>query len=523
MTLNAQLAELRRVAHDAPSPESMGILLALLELWPEEELEVARSYLRPHLERWPDALRAPPPAARSAYRTGAVLPRGWELVRAYSVILVKHGPEKVACIKALTRTLGWDVRSGKEAAEDAPTLILDCVGLAEAERVAQRVSETHAEVTILPLTSVAPPEGVGEGEQELSRADLRGARLARANLREVRLWCADLSRADLSEADLRGADLTGARCAQAKLPGADLQGARLSGVNLSGVDLTGANLRGACLAQANLRGADLTGADLTGAELSGATWDARTRWPGSPHHRSIGPQHGGVLRRVAGLDLSGFDMTKVGFVRVRACGVVWRGAVLREVDLRGARLEGADFTGSRFVDCQLRDARYDARTRWPAGFDPTEHGLLGPDVLGPGGDFSRRDLSLMNLRAYGLRRATFRQADLEGVCLAEADLMFADLTQANLRSAELPEAILVNADLRRADLSGANLSGANLAQADLRGTNLGDADLCGANLEGARLELDGPGATYLDNACYDGATRWPHDGFVPPVSMLCVG
>jgi uncharacterized protein YjbI with pentapeptide repeats len=59
-------------------------------------------------------------------------------------------------------------------------------------------------------------------------------------------------RPDLSRADLRGARLSGA-----DLSGADLSGARLSEADLSGADLSGAHLRGA----------DLTGADLTGAHL----------------------------------------------------------------------------------------------------------------------------------------------------------------------------------------------------------------------------------------------------------------
>ncbi|EAY9149506.1 pentapeptide repeat-containing protein [Salmonella enterica subsp. enterica serovar Uganda] len=75
-----------------------------------------------------------------------------------------------------------------------------------------------------------------------SRADLCGANLRGANLRD-----ADLRGADLRDADLRGADLR-----DADLRGADLRDA----------DLRGADLRGADLRDADLRGADLRGADL---------------------------------------------------------------------------------------------------------------------------------------------------------------------------------------------------------------------------------------------------------------------
>jgi hypothetical protein len=50
----------------------------------------------------------------------------------------------------------------------------------------------------------------------------------------------------------------------------DLSFANLSGANLTNADLSGANLTGATLTGANLTGADLTRADLTRANLSDA-------------------------------------------------------------------------------------------------------------------------------------------------------------------------------------------------------------------------------------------------------------
>jgi uncharacterized protein YjbI with pentapeptide repeats len=46
------------------------------------------------------------------------------------------------------------------------------------------------------------------------------------------------------------------------------------------------------------------------------------------------------------------------------------GADLTRADLRGADLTGAD------LGADLGDARYDANTRWPAGFDPRKHGAI---------------------------------------------------------------------------------------------------------------------------------------------------
>jgi uncharacterized protein YjbI with pentapeptide repeats len=56
-------------------------------------------------------------------------------------------------------------------------------------------------------------------------ADLRGADLSGADLRDADLRGADLSDADLRDADLRGADLSGAVLRDADLRDADLRGA----------------------------------------------------------------------------------------------------------------------------------------------------------------------------------------------------------------------------------------------------------------------------------------------------------
>ena len=73
---------------------------------------------------------------------------------------------------------------------------------------------------------------------------------------------ADLRGADLCDADLRDADLRGACLCDADLRGADLRGAYLCDADLRGADLRSANLYGADLCGANLYGANLCGANL---------------------------------------------------------------------------------------------------------------------------------------------------------------------------------------------------------------------------------------------------------------------
>lgn len=113
------------------------------------------------------------------------------------------------------------------------------------------------------------------------KADLRGANLQEAHLREADLSGADLRGASLSSANLRAANLSGAdlggaylwnsTLVEAELCGANLSGAQPGGANLSLANLSGANLRGADLHYANLSRADLSEADLCGAILIAVT------------------------------------------------------------------------------------------------------------------------------------------------------------------------------------------------------------------------------------------------------------
>ncbi len=102
---------------------------------------------------------------------------------------------------------------------------------------------------------------------DLSRADLTGAVLAHANLRD----------GILEQTRLVGASL---RCTY-------LRGARMQGADLRGADLRGANLTGANLSQASLRGVRLT----TRAEM-----DEVKRQ--KPNFKGLGTNMAEVARRI---------------------------------------------------------------------------------------------------------------------------------------------------------------------------------------------------------------------------------
>lgn len=89
---------------------------------------------------------------------------------------------------------------------------------------------------------------------------------------------ADLCGADLCGASLRNADLCNANLRNANLYGADLRNANLYGANLRNADLCDADLCDADLRGADLCGADLCGADLNGANLNGAKNVDEVKW-----------------------------------------------------------------------------------------------------------------------------------------------------------------------------------------------------------------------------------------------------
>jgi hypothetical protein len=115
---------------------------------------------------------------------------------------------------------------------------------------------------------------------------------------------------------LRNADLRGAKLDRMKLGGRDFKGADLTRAVLTRSELSEARLSSACLDHADLSECDLRNADLTGASLTEAS--------------------------------------------------LWR------ADLRGANLEAC----ASLVMANLRGARYDGATRWPADISPTAMGAV---------------------------------------------------------------------------------------------------------------------------------------------------
>jgi uncharacterized protein YjbI with pentapeptide repeats len=113
---------------------------------------------------------------------------------------------------------------------------------------------------------------------ELGQANLTAARMAGVDASESRFSQADLPGADLTDAVLRDVLFTQTVLVDAILHGANLTDAAAPQAQLTRADLTDADLTDASFSQADLSGADLTGATVTGADflqadLSGAKVD----------------------------------------------------------------------------------------------------------------------------------------------------------------------------------------------------------------------------------------------------------
>jgi hypothetical protein len=141
------------------------------------------------------------------------------------------------------------------------------------------------------------------------------------------------------------------RHAVGALAGMDLTGAALAGVNLGGLDFSSARLDGASLAGGWLLECNLCGASLRKANLARA-------WCAGACFREASLQ-GAVL---SGANLRGCDCRKADL----------GAANLAQATLDGADLCGADLSTSTLKGASMAHARYDADTRFPAGFEPAQ-------------------------------------------------------------------------------------------------------------------------------------------------------
>ncbi len=208
----------------------------------------------------------------------------------------------------------------------------------------------------------------------------------------------DWRNCDLTDMDLSGADLTGANLAGAIVNNANLNGAILSGAIMSGtvgltdihlqaaadvskINLLGMDLQGFDLSDLDLSGANLTGSNLSGANLGNASMDKANLK--ATIMRNVANLAGWQLREaqsvqfidLAGMDLSGFDLSHVNFGSAILTGVNFTGAIVDHMNINKADLSGAGFTGATGKPSGVRQAIY-SETLCPDG----ERVVTSPDT-----------------------------------------------------------------------------------------------------------------------------------------------
>lgn len=126
------------------------------------------------------------------------------------------------------------------------------------------------------------------------------------------------------------------------------------GVDLARVKLSGAMLKGAYLGKAGLQYAHLEGADLFGAHLEGASM---------------------IWARLEGAKLFGAHLEGANLIGAHLEGANLDFASLTGAKLHGVHLEGVDLTITSLDDHYDGSPIYDAKTRFPAGYDPDRAGF----------------------------------------------------------------------------------------------------------------------------------------------------
>lgn len=249
-----------------------------------------------------------------------------------------------------------------------------------------------------------------------TRAFMRRARLANANLEGFRAVEAALTGADLAsvrgtkscwddacledanfeDAVLDGATFRGTNCKATTFAGATLVGATFADADLTDANFAGADLRGARLEKLCLREADFAGACFTEANLSGS-------------------------------DLEEMELSGVDFRCANLRGALLTGARVSDADLRGACLREAGLGDVNLERAQLNGADLRGAT---FHLGSTRSGLLFTPIASEGTrtGFYTDDADEQTFKApEEIRKANLCGADLRGARIEGVDFYLVDL------------------------------------------------------------------------------------------------
>lgn len=212
-----------------------------------------------------------------------------------------------------------------------------------------------------------------------------GVNWSGCSLRGMNLFDLDLTGVNLSGADLRSYynssnEAVWTRLSWLDLTGANLSGADLRGVSISGSNLTNVNLNNAKLGtysdgnrglSGSLSSSNVQGLKINATTANGLGSDALTGTVASTKFKVIGgflmgPGVGfygnqemrdneNIFPSLAGLNLSGMDLTGAGFSYRDLTNVNFKNANLTNVGMLDTYISGSNFTGAKITGMTLTD------------------------------------------------------------------------------------------------------------------------------------------------------------------------
>lgn len=233
---------------------------------------------------------------------------------------------------------------------------------------------------------------------DLRQADLSKAILRNANLSSAKLDGATFNEADLEKANLEHVSLIGASLKKANLKGSNIKNADLQKVNLSKADVSGCNLSKSNISRAMLRKTNMANVNLNQAILENTNLEsailneAQLFFANLRNANLIGATLCKADMRQADLtntNLSMADLTGAKLNQANLYKSCLDAASLQEANLQNANLSKADLrsiynkigndleegVGAILEGTNLKNVYYDAETRWPRGFTPSEEAI----------------------------------------------------------------------------------------------------------------------------------------------------
>lgn len=189
----------------------------------------------------------------------------------------------------------------------------------------------------------------------LTKTDLRGANLGKANLKYADFSFAHLEKAILALANLEGSLLNNAHLEGAVLDGAQLMRAMMKEAHLEGVSLTGANLEEAVLVGTHLKGASGFNVNLKGACLDNANLEM-VRFTNSTLEGALLVDAKLKKCKLTASNLSGANLSSANLEEAFLMGVILKEAELTSANLQKANLRSANFQEASLDNTDLREA-----------------------------------------------------------------------------------------------------------------------------------------------------------------------